>query len=137
MTDALSPSGLHVGERLYLPCTPTCRRKISSWGWRYPFFCAFAINVVALFARLRLVVMDEHAQLLADRELEPNLAGELLVSQAYNVILEPSAGQVMRYSTSSRCFRCRGSCSSNRSVTEFLAVHCCRDPGECGVIHPE
>src|SRR3546814_5738305 len=24
-----------------------------SWGWRYPFFCAFAINVVALFARLR------------------------------------------------------------------------------------
>jgi hypothetical protein len=25
------------------------------WGWRYPFFCAFAINVVALFARLRIV----------------------------------------------------------------------------------
>ena len=22
------------------------------WGWRYPFFCAFAINVVALFSRL-------------------------------------------------------------------------------------
>ena len=27
-----------------------------SWGWRYPFFVAFAINVVALFARLRLVM---------------------------------------------------------------------------------
>jgi MFS family permease len=25
------------------------------WGWRYPFYVAFAINVVALFARLRLV----------------------------------------------------------------------------------
>ena len=25
------------------------------WGWRYPFFVAFAINVVALFARLRMV----------------------------------------------------------------------------------
>ncbi len=24
------------------------------WGWRYPFFVAFAINVVALFARLRI-----------------------------------------------------------------------------------
>jgi len=24
------------------------------WGWRYPFFVAFAINVVALFARLRM-----------------------------------------------------------------------------------
>ena len=22
------------------------------WGWRYPFFCAFAVNVVALFSRL-------------------------------------------------------------------------------------
>src|SRR5262245_11974469 len=25
------------------------------WGWRYPFFVAFAINVVALFAKLRIV----------------------------------------------------------------------------------
>ena len=25
------------------------------WGWRYLFFVAFAINVVALFARLRMV----------------------------------------------------------------------------------
>ncbi|HEY7643428.1 MAG TPA: MFS transporter, partial [Hyphomicrobiales bacterium] len=24
------------------------------WGWRYPFFCAFAVNVVAMFSRLRL-----------------------------------------------------------------------------------
>ena len=33
-----------------------------SWGWRYPVFVAFTINVVALFARLRrlgrLVVGD-------------------------------------------------------------------------------
>ena len=28
------------------------------WGWRYPFFVAFAINVVALFARLRMVTTD-------------------------------------------------------------------------------
>ena len=26
-----------------------------SFGWRFPFYVAFAINVVALFARLRLV----------------------------------------------------------------------------------
>ncbi|MDB5754915.1 MAG: hypothetical protein JWR56_1343, partial [Massilia sp.] len=26
-----------------------------TWGWRYPFYVAFAINVVALFARLRLI----------------------------------------------------------------------------------
>src|SRR5712671_543861 len=41
------------------------------WGWRYPFYVAFAINVVALFARLRLVLTNEFDQLLAARELEP------------------------------------------------------------------
>ena len=38
------------------------------WGWRYPFFVAFAINVVALFARLRLVVGQSYAELLQQRE---------------------------------------------------------------------
>jgi MFS family permease len=28
------------------------------FGWRYPFYVAFAINVVALFARLRLVACE-------------------------------------------------------------------------------
>ncbi|SEQ76223.1 Predicted arabinose efflux permease, MFS family [Faunimonas pinastri] len=41
------------------------------FGWRYPFFVAFAINVVALFARLRLVVTEEFARLLENHDLEP------------------------------------------------------------------
>ncbi len=41
------------------------------WGWRYPFFCAFAVNVVALFARLRLVATQEFGTLLERHELEP------------------------------------------------------------------
>ena len=41
------------------------------WGWRYPFFCAFTINVVAMFARLRLVATDEFAALMERRRLEP------------------------------------------------------------------
>lgn len=41
-----------------------------AWGWRYPFFVAFAINVVALFARLRIVVTPEYAALFEHRELE-------------------------------------------------------------------
>ena len=57
------------------------------WGWRYPFFCAFAINVVALFSRLRLVATEEFSRLLERRRLEPspilplirNHAGVLLV----------------------------------------------------------
>ena len=42
-----------------------------SWGWRYPFFVAFAINVVALFARLRIVVTPEFERLFENRELQP------------------------------------------------------------------
>lgn len=42
------------------------------WGWRYPFMVAFAINVVALFARLRIVVTPEYTKLFATRELQPS-----------------------------------------------------------------
>lgn len=41
------------------------------WGWRYPFFVAFAINVVALFARLRIVVTPEYEHLFERRKLQP------------------------------------------------------------------
>ncbi len=58
-----------------------------SWGWRYPFFCAFAINVVALFARLRLVVTHEYEQLLNERELEPIGVGDLLRNQGSNIMI--------------------------------------------------
>jgi MFS family permease len=43
-----------------------------SWGWRYPFFVALAINVVALFARLRLVQTPEFKRLFDNRELQPS-----------------------------------------------------------------
>ena len=58
-----------------------------SWGWRYPFFCAFAINVVALFARLRLVVTNEYVQLLNERELEPIRGRELMRKQGLTVMV--------------------------------------------------
>ncbi|WP_051294097.1 MFS transporter [Pseudoduganella violaceinigra] len=57
------------------------------WGWRYPFYVAFAINVVALFARLRLVSTNEYARLLEERELQPTDVGELFKSQGRNVVI--------------------------------------------------
>jgi MFS family permease len=57
------------------------------WGWRYPFFAAFAINVVALFARLRLVVTHEYERALDSRELEPCDVGELFREQGDNVVV--------------------------------------------------
>jgi len=57
------------------------------WGWRYPFYVAFAINVVALFARLRLVSTNEYARLLDERELEPTKIAEMSASQGRNVLI--------------------------------------------------
>jgi MFS family permease len=57
------------------------------WGWRYPFYVAFAINVVALFARLRLVATNEYARLLDERELEPTDVVEMVRSQGRNLIV--------------------------------------------------
>jgi len=51
-----------------------------AWGWRYPFFVAFAINVVALFARLRIVVSPEYTRLFATLELQPSPILETLRS---------------------------------------------------------
>ena len=58
-----------------------------NWGWRYPFYVAFAINVVALFARLRLVSASEYAKLLDERELEPAKVREVVGSQGRNVLI--------------------------------------------------
>ena len=38
------------------------------------FHVAFAINVVGLFARLRLVLANEYTQMLEDRELKPEVS---------------------------------------------------------------
>ncbi|WP_448661487.1 MFS transporter [Sphingomonas sp. CJ20] len=67
-----APLGLIVASLLFsflISVLPA--EDFLSWGWRYPFFVAFAINVVALFARLRIVVTPEYARLFESRELEP------------------------------------------------------------------
>jgi MFS family permease len=57
------------------------------WGWRYPFFAAFAINVVALFARLRLVVTHEYERELDANELQPCSLRELISSQGNSLFI--------------------------------------------------
>jgi MFS family permease len=57
------------------------------WGWRYPFFCAFAINVVAVFSRLRLVVTDEFASLLQRGRLEPSPILPLIRNQSRELLI--------------------------------------------------
>ncbi|MFD2237523.1 MFS transporter [Aureimonas populi] len=57
------------------------------WGWRYPFFVAFTINVVALFARLRLIATQEYAALYESRELVPVRVSELLETRGREVLI--------------------------------------------------
>ncbi len=58
-----------------------------AWGWRYPFFVAFAVNVVALFARLRMVVAPRYAEQMQHRDLEPSPIRETFRSQGVNIAL--------------------------------------------------
>ncbi|RDZ28938.1 MFS transporter [Lysobacter silvisoli] len=58
-----------------------------SWGWRYPFFVAFAINVVALFARLRIVVADEYQHSMGQLDLEPTPIRELFSAKGQHVVI--------------------------------------------------
>ncbi|AVS74849.1 MFS transporter [Paracidovorax cattleyae] len=62
-------------------------QEFLDWGWRFPFFVAFAINVVALFARLRLIVGQSYTEMLQQRELEPVSVLELMRSEGRNVFL--------------------------------------------------
>ena len=48
---------------------------------------AFAINVVALFARLRLVATNEYARLLSERELEPTKVVEMVRAQGSTLVI--------------------------------------------------
>ncbi|HEX8414227.1 MAG TPA: MFS transporter [Sphingomicrobium sp.] len=58
-----------------------------SWGWRYPFFVVLAINVVALFARLRLVATPEFQRLFESRELQPSPAFSTLFREWRTILL--------------------------------------------------
>ncbi|MFZ5637067.1 MAG: MFS transporter [Pseudomonadota bacterium] len=58
-----------------------------AWGWRYPFYVAFAINVVALFARLRIVVAEEYQDRMHELDLEPVPVGELVRDKGRHVII--------------------------------------------------
>ncbi|MDY0310194.1 MAG: MFS transporter, partial [Castellaniella sp.] len=56
------------------------------WGWRFPFFVAFAINVVGLFARLRLVMDNDFSRLLEERELRPIGTLEMIRTQGRHIV---------------------------------------------------
>ena len=83
-----APSGFIIAGALFLFLhTSLTPQEFIEWGWRYPFYVAFAINVVALFARLRLVVTHEYTRLLEEDELEPISTLQMVNAQGFNIFL--------------------------------------------------
>jgi MFS family permease len=83
-----APIGFMIASALFLFLHEELNHDdFIDWGWRYPFFVAFAINVVALFARLRLVVTEEYTRAMEERALEPIGIFDMLQRQGYNVFL--------------------------------------------------
>jgi MFS family permease len=83
-----APLGLLLASALFAFFLMTLSQAdFLDWGWRYPFFVAFAVNVVALFARLRLVVTPEFSALLERKELEPTPVLEMFKAEGDHVVI--------------------------------------------------
>ena len=67
-----APIGLIVAALLFSYLVSNLSAEdFLDWGWRYPFFVAFSVNVVALFARLRIIASPEFQEAFETRELQP------------------------------------------------------------------
>ncbi len=83
-----APLGLMVSSALFAYIiAKLSAADFLDWGWRYPFFVAFAINVVALFARLRIVVTPEYTRLFETRELQPTPIAETVSKVGRNIVI--------------------------------------------------
>lgn len=83
-----APLGLFVASALFVYLvTVLPEADFLGWGWRYPFFVAFAINVVALFARLRIVVTPEYQEQFETLELQPTRVRETLSAEGVNILI--------------------------------------------------
>ena len=83
-----APLGLIVASALFAFFVGNLSAEdFFSWGWRYPFFVAFAINVVALFARLRIVATPGFQTLFESRDLQPTTVRETVRAEGRNIVI--------------------------------------------------
>jgi MFS family permease len=83
-----APLGLMVAAALFAFFVANLSSEdFFEWGWRYPFFVAFAINVVALFARLRMVVTPQYTHLFESQDLQPAPVIETLRAEGTHVVV--------------------------------------------------
>jgi len=81
-----APLGLVVASLLFAFFVANLSSEdFFDWGWRYPFFVAFAINVVALFARLRMVQTADYGVLYEADQLEPTGVITAVANEGRNI----------------------------------------------------
>jgi MFS family permease len=87
-----APLGFLVAAGLFAFLSASiAERDFLTWGWRFAFFTAFAINVVTLFARLRMAVTPEFEELFRARELIPSPLMGLIRSRGSDILLGATA----------------------------------------------
>lgn len=83
-----APFGLIVASALFAYfLSGLSAADFLDWGWRYPFFVAFAINVVALFARLRIVVTPAFQAAFESRELQPTPVFQAIREEGPKIVI--------------------------------------------------
>ncbi len=83
-----APLGLIVASGLFAYfLTNLTSEDFLSWGWRYPFFVAFALNVVALFARLRIAISPGYTALFESKDLQPSRVRETMRSDGLKIVI--------------------------------------------------
>ena len=83
-----APLGLMVASLLFAYFLSVLSEPdFFDWGWRYPFFVAFTINVVALFARLRIVLTPDYEKLYESRDLQPTRIGETVRNHWHTIVI--------------------------------------------------
>ncbi len=80
--------GLLVASGLFSYCvTYMSPQNFMDWGWRYPFFLVAAINIIALFVRLRMSVTAGYAKLYQNHELQPTTIKNTVRSQWHTILI--------------------------------------------------
>ncbi len=83
-----APFGLIVASALFAYfLSKLSAADFMDWGWRYPFFVAFAINVVALFARLRIVVTPAFQAAFKTLELHPTPVTKAVREEGGSIVI--------------------------------------------------
>ncbi len=83
-----APLGLILSASIYLFLIVSLSEEdFLAFGWRYPFFVTFAINVVALFARLRLAESVEFKKLYTANELAPARSLDVIREEWLQIII--------------------------------------------------